>query len=102
MRTNLELRYAALTAADLLHELDRLGIHVERVALGQHGTDINFQVGSAFDRSVAAAAFDLPTCELIGSVSNPLRESTGTVVHDLGEFRVAVYGPASDRGAVPA
>lgn len=49
MRTNLELRYAALTAADLLHELDRLGIHVERVALGQHGTDINFQVGSAFD-----------------------------------------------------
>ena len=59
--------------------------------------DIVIQVASAFDRAVVAAALGLPTCELIGSVSNPLRESTGTVVHDLGEFSVAAYGPASDR-----
>lgn len=102
MLTNLELRDAALAAADLIAELDRLGIHVERVALGQHGTDINLQVGSAFDRTVAAAAFGLlnvsePYGITVASVSN-----TGTVTHDLGEFRVGVYGPISDRTAVTA
>jgi len=97
VHTNAELRDAALVAADIIADLDRLGVRVASVHLGRNDADITIQVGSAFDRAVVAAALGLPTCELIGSVSNPLRESTGTVVHDLGEFSVAAYGPASDR-----
>lgn len=98
MHTNLELRDAALAAADLLHELDRLGIHVATVRLGGFGRDITVQVCSAFDRAVVAAALDLLTVgEPFGDAARPLLENTGAVAHDLGEFRVAVYGPASDR-----
>lgn len=97
MHTNTELRDAAAAARDIIADLDRLGVRVASVHLGRNDADIVIQVASAFDRAVVAAALGLPTCELIGSVSNPLRESTGTVVHDLGEFRVAAYGPASDR-----
>ena len=103
MHTNTELRDAALVAADIIADLDRLGVHVATVRLGGFGSDITIQVGSAFDRAVVAAALDLLTVgEPYGDAARPMLENTGTVTHDLGEFRVAVYGPASDRGAVPA
>ncbi len=98
MHTNAELRDAALVAADIIADIDRLGVHVASVRLGGFGSDIVIQVASAFDRAVVAAALDLLTVgEPYGEAARPLLENTGALVHDFGEFRVAVYGPAHDR-----
>ena len=103
MHTNAELRDAAAAARDIIADIDRLGVHVASVRLGGFGSDITIQVGSAFDRAVVAGALGLFTMgEPYGDAARPMLENTGTVAHDLGEFRVAVYGPASDRGAVTA
>lgn len=103
MHTNAERRNAALVAADIIADVDRLGVHVATVRLGGFGSDITIQVGSAFDRAVVAAAFDLLTVgEPYGDAARPLVTNSGTIVHDLGEFRVGVYGYVSDRTAVGA
>lgn len=92
------LRDAALAAADMLTDLDRLGVKAASILLGGFSSDIKIQVTSAFDRAIVAAAFDLLTISKpYGDPALLNNAGTVTVTDRPGHYRVEVYGPAVDR-----